>query len=257
MQSYLERVELALNDLRDGKIVIVTDHPDREDEGDFIMAAEKITPEAMNFIIRHSSGIVCLSLQEKQLKQLNLPFMVPPHDNTSLRGTPFMVSIDAREGITTGVSAVDRVNTILAAMAGNAKPDDLDKPGHIFPLCAREGGVLERPGHTEGAVDLAVMAGFKPAAVLCELMNPDGTMTRGKQLQDFAKEHGLIIISIDDIIDYRRFHENLIAEQVSAVLPLESYGQFKLTVAESSEDVASSRIRIGAFFNIARAIAIR
>lgn len=230
MQSYLKRVELAINDLREGKIVIVTDHPDREDEGDFIMVAEKVTPVAMNFIIRHSSGIVCLSLQEKQLRHLNLPYMVPPHENTSLRGTPFTVSIDARQGITTGVSAVDRVKTILAAIDDEVKPDDLDKPGHIFPLCAREGGVLERPGHTEAAVDLAVMAGFKPAAVLCELMNPDGTMTRGKQLQVFAQEHGLLVISIDDIIDYRRFHENLIAEQASAELPIESYGRFKLTV---------------------------
>ncbi len=232
MQSYIKRVDQALNDIRQGKIVIVTDHPDRENEGDFIMAAEKITPETMNFIIRHSSGIVCLSLQEKQLKQLNLPFMVAPHENTSLRGTPFTVSIDAREGTTTGVSAADRARTILAAIDDNAKPDDLDKPGHIFPLCARAGGVLERPGHTEGAVDLSIMAGLKPAAVLCELMNPDGTMTRGKQLEDFAKAHNLLIISIDDIIDYRRFHENLIEEQAQAMLPLESYGQFKLTVVK-------------------------
>ncbi len=230
MQSYIKRVEQALHDIRQGKIVIVTDHPDREDEGDFIMAAEKITSETMNFIIRHSSGIVCLSLQEKQLKQLNLPFMVAPHENTSLRGTPFTVSIDARKGITTGVSAADRMHTILAAIREDAKPDDLDKPGHIFPLCARAGGVLERPGHTEGAVDLAIMAGLKPAAVLCEVMNPDGTMTRGKQLEVFAKAHGLLIVSIDDMIDYRRFHENLIEESAHAELPLESYGQCKVTV---------------------------
>jgi 3,4-dihydroxy 2-butanone 4-phosphate synthase/GTP cyclohydrolase II len=232
MQSYIKRVEQALQDIKQGKIVIVTDHPDREDEGDFIMAAEKITDETMNFIIRHSSGIVCLTLQEKQLKQLNLPFMVAPHENTSLRGTPFTVSIDAREGITTGVSAADRARTILAAIDENAKPDDLDKPGHIFPLWAKAGGVLERPGHTEGSIDLAVMAGLKPAAVICEVMNPDGTMTRGKQLEDFAKAHGLLIISIDDIIDYRRYQENLIEESASAELPLESYGQFKVTVVK-------------------------
>lgn len=230
MQSYLKRVELAIKNIKQGKMVIVTDHPDRENEGDFIMAAEKITPETMNFIIRHSSGIVCLSMKEKQLKQLNLPYMVPPHANTSLRGTPFTVSIDARIGITTGVSAVDRANTILAAIDDYAKPEDLDRPGHIFPLCAREGGVLERPGHTEGAVDLVMMAGLKPAAVLCELMNPDGTMTRGKQLEAFAEAHNMLIISIDDIIDYRRFHENLIEEEVSAELPLEPYGKFSLTV---------------------------
>lgn len=232
MQSYIKRVEQALDDIRQGKIVIVTDHPDRENEGDFIMAAEKITPETMNFIIRYSSGIVCLALQEKQLKQLNLPFMVAPHENTSLRGTPFTVSIDAREGITTGVSAADRARTILAAIDDDAKPDDLDKPGHIFPLWAKAGGVLERPGHTEGSVDLAMMAGLKPAAVICELMNLDGTMTRGKQLEDFAKVHGLLIISIDDIIDYRRFQENLIEEEARAELPLESYGQFRVTVVK-------------------------
>lgn len=232
MQSYIKRVEQALHDIRQGKIVIVTDHPDRENEGDFIMAAEKITPETMNFIIRHSSGIVCLALQEKQLKRLNLPFMVAPHENTSLRGTPFTVSIDAREGITTGVSAADRARTILAAIDDHAKPDDLDKPGHIFPLWAKAGGVLERPGHTEGSVDLAIMAGLKPAAVICELMNPDGTMTRGKQLEDFANAHGLLIISIDDIIDYRRFQENLIEESAHAELPLESYGQFRVTVVK-------------------------
>lgn len=230
MQSYIERVEAALNDLTQGKMIIVTDSPEREDEGDFILPAEMITAENMNFIIRHSSGIVCLSILEQQMKQLNLPYMVPPHENTSLRGTPFTVSIDAKNGITTGVSAIDRVITIQTAIQDNAKPDDLDKPGHIFPLCAREGGVLERAGHTEAAIDLVRLAGFKPAAVLCELMNPDGTMARGRQLVEFAEKHGLNIISIEDLIDYRRYHENLIAEEVSAELPLESYGQFKLTI---------------------------
>lgn len=230
MQSYLKRVELAIQAIKNGKMVIVTDHPDRENEGDFIIAAEKITPETMNFIIRNSSGIVCLSLLEKQLKKLHLSFMIAPHENTSLRGTPFTVSIDAKKGITTGVSAQDRVNTILAAIDENAIPEDIDRPGHIFPLCARDGGVLERPGHTEGAIDLVMMAGLKPAAVLCELMNPDGTMTRGKQLQDFADQHGLLTLSIDDIIDYRRYHENLIVDHASAHIPLEGYGQFKLTV---------------------------
>jgi len=230
MQSYIERVELALKDLRQGKMVILTDNPDRENEGDFIMPAETITPESMNFIIRHSSGIVCLSLMDEQIRKLNLPFMVPPLENTSLRGTPFTISIDAKNGITTGVSASDRVKTVQAAIHDNAVPLDLDRPGHIFPLCAKAGGVLERPGHTEGAVDLVRLAGFKPAAVLCELMNPDGTMAHGKQLEKFAKKHQLTILSIEDIITYRRYHENLIEEEITTELPLDSYGQFKISV---------------------------
>lgn len=230
MQSCIERVEAALNDLRQGRMIIVTDNPDRENEGDFIIPAEKITPETMNFIIRNSSGIVCLSLFETQMKQLNLPFMVPPHENTSLRGTPFTISIDARHEVTTGVSAIDRVKTIQAVINDHAKPDDLDKPGHIFPLCAKSGGVLERPGHTEGAIDLARLAGFKPAAVLCEVMNADGAMAHGRQLEEFAKKHDLNILSIEDIIHYRRSHENLIEEEISTELPLESYGLFKLAV---------------------------
>lgn len=232
MQSYIERVETALEALRQGKMVILTDNPDREDEGDLIAAAETITPEMMNFIIRHSSGIVCLSLFEEQIKRLNIPFMVPPHENTSFRGTPFTISIDAKEGITTGVSAADRVRTIHAAIALDAKPEDLDRPGHIFPLCARPGGVLERAGHTEGSIDLARMAGWMPAAVLCEVMNPDGTMARGVQLEKFAKKHELPLLSIEDIILYRRYQENHIEDAVTTELPLSSYGDFTLTVVK-------------------------
>jgi len=230
MRSYIERVETAINDLRQGKMIILTDHPDRENEGDLIMPAETITPESMNFIIRHTSGIVCLSLFEDALKKLNLPFMVPPSDNTSLRGTPFAVSIDAKENITTGVSAIDRVKTIQAVINPDAKADDLVKPGHIFPLYAKTGGVLERAGHTEGSIDLVTLAGFKPAAVLCELMNPDGTMTQGSQLIEFSKKNEITLLAIDDIIAYRLAHENLIAEEVSTELPLEHYGSFKMTV---------------------------
>ncbi len=230
MQPYVERIESALNELRQGRMIIVTDNPDRENEGDFVIAAETITPEIMNFIIRNSSGIVCLSLFEEDIKRLNLPFMVPPHENTSFRGTPFTISIDAKNGISTGVSAADRVKTIQAAIHPHAKPDDLDRPGHIFPLCARPGGVLERSGHTEGAIDLVRMAGLQPAAVLCEVMNADGTMSRGKQLEKFAKKHQLMMVSIEDIIAYRRHHENHIEEEVSTELPLDTYGTFKLTV---------------------------
>ncbi len=230
MQSYIKRVETAIHDLRQGKMIILTDHPDRENEGDLIMPAETITAESMNFIIRHSSGIVCLSLFEDDLKKLNLPFMIAPQDNTSLRSTPFAVSIDAKEGITTGVSARDRVRTVQTVIRPDAKADDLVKPGHIFPLYAKAGGVLERAGHTEGSIDLIKLAGFKPAAVLCEVMNPDGTMTQGDQLTAFAKKNQITMLAIDDIIAYRLAHENIIADEVSTELPLENYGFFKMTV---------------------------
>lgn len=230
MQSYIERVDIAIHALKQGKMVILTDNPEREDEGDLIMAAENITPEAMNFIIRNSTGIVCLSMLESQLKKLQLPLMVPAGENSSQRSTPFTVAIDARDNITTGVSAADRVTTIHAAIDDHAKPDDLVKPGHIYPLQAKAGGVLERPGHTEGSIDLVSLAGFKPAAVLCEVMNPDGTMARGKQLTQFAEQHQLVMLSIEDIIAYRLAHEDLIAEEVSTDLPIDHYGQFKLTI---------------------------
>jgi 3,4-dihydroxy 2-butanone 4-phosphate synthase/GTP cyclohydrolase II len=220
MLSPLSRVKAALQDLQQGKMVILTDHPDRENEGDLIMAAENITPEAMNFIIRHSSGIVCLSMPAEQLARLHLPFMVAPENNSSLRGTPFTISIDAAADITTGVSAADRVRTVQTACALNAKPDDLVKPGHIFPLQAKAGGVLERAGHTEGALDLVRLAGLMPAAVLCEIMNPDGTMTHGEEIEAFASTHQLKTLSIDDIITYRLTTENNIAEETAATLPV-------------------------------------
>lgn len=232
MQTYISNVEAALEDLRLGKLIILTDNPERENEGDFIFPAEMITPEIMNFIIRHSSGIVCLSMFESHIKHLKLPYMVPAAENTSVRGTPFTVSIDAKQGITTGVSAHDRVTTIYAAIQDDATSDDLVKPGHIFPLYAKDRGVLERAGHTEGAVDLMQLAGLKPAAVLCEVMNPDGTMTKGTQLIEFAKQHDIRILSIEDIISYRTLRENLIAEEASTELPLESYGSLTLTVAK-------------------------
>jgi 3,4-dihydroxy 2-butanone 4-phosphate synthase/GTP cyclohydrolase II len=230
MKSYIDRVEAAITALQQGKLVILTDAPERENEGDLIFPAETITPDIMNFIIRHSSGIVCLSLLEEQLKQLELPFMVPADENTSQRGTPFTISIDAKEGVTTGVSAADRVKTVQVAINSSAQPSDLVKPGHLFPLKAKPQGVLQRAGHTEGAIDIVKLAGFKPAAVLCEIMNADGSMTRGQQLEAFAKENQLVMLSIEDIISYRLAKENLIDEEVSATLPIESLGTFKMTV---------------------------
>ena len=230
MKSAIERVEKAINEFREGKIVILTDHPDRENEGDFIFPAEKITPEVINFMMRFGSGIICLSLTEEKLKKLDLPLMVPAHENTNHHGVTFAVSIEAKEGVSTGVSAIDRVKTILAAVNQHARPQDLVKPGHVFPLQAVNQGVLKRAGHTEGAMDLAWLSGFLPAGVLCEAMNPDGTMMRGKILDAFAKEHQLLVLSVSDLIEYRLGKENLIEEEASAILPLENYGSFKITV---------------------------
>jgi 3,4-dihydroxy 2-butanone 4-phosphate synthase/GTP cyclohydrolase II len=230
MPTAIERVNTAIQDLKNGKMVILTDHPDRENEGDLIIPAEIVTPEQINFMIRHCSGIVCLPMTSAQVKKLQLPFMVPPNHNTSCYGTPFTISIDAKHGVSTGVSAADRTKTIHVAVDETTKPDDLVRPGHIFPLQARDGGVLERHGHTEGSTDLVKLAGFKPAAVLCEIMNPDGTMARGLQLNTFAKTHQLSMLSIDDIITYRLLHEDMIEDTATATVPLEKYGTFKMTV---------------------------
>lgn len=223
-------VEEALQDLKQGKMIILTDDPERENEGDLIFPAELITPAVIQFMIHYGSGIVCLSLTGAQLDQLSLPLMVAPHRNTSQRETPFTVSIEARAGVSTGVSAADRATTILAAVREGARPEDLVSPGHVFPLRAKDGGVLERAGHTEGSVDLVRLAGFRPAAVLCEIMNADGTMARGVQLTEFAQRHQLKMLAINELINYRLRQENLIEETASTTLPLELYGQFCLTI---------------------------
>lgn len=228
MQEATNRILRAIEAFKNKKMVVLTDDPSRENEGDLIIPAECIDESMMNTMIQHGSGIVCLSLTQDRAQKLQLPFMVAPDKNMSARGTPFLVSIDARYGITTGVSADDRVRTILAAVNKEAMPDDLVRPGHIFPLQASEGGVLERQGHTEGAVDLAVLAGFQPMAVLCEIMNPDGTMARGDMLQAFANAHDFVMLSIDDIVQYRLMHEDFIEDSAIASLPLEQYGTFQL-----------------------------
>lgn len=198
LQDRQARIAEALIAMREGRPVILTDDQDREDEADLIVAAERITVPVMAQMIRECSGIICLCLTDEYLQRLNLPPMV--EENESRFGTAFTVSIDARHGITTGVSAQDRVTTVRAAMAPNAKPQDLVRPGHMFPLRAVPGGVLARPGHTEGAVELAQLAGLQPAAILCELMNPDGTMMRGSQILQFAENHDLPLLSIDDLV---------------------------------------------------------
>jgi 3,4-dihydroxy 2-butanone 4-phosphate synthase len=196
-----ERFHRALDDLRRGHPVILVDDFDRENEGDLIVAAEKITPATMAILIRECSGIVCLCLPQETADRLELPLMVP--NNESRFQTAFTVTIEAREGVTTGVSARDRVTTIRAAIADNARPYDLARPGHVFPLRAASGGVLERQGHTEGSVDLARMAGLKPAAVLSEITNPDGTMAKGDDIDQLARKHRMVVLSIAELVEYR------------------------------------------------------
>jgi 3,4-dihydroxy 2-butanone 4-phosphate synthase/GTP cyclohydrolase II len=206
-------------------MVVITDDGDRENEGDLVMAAEKVTPAAINFMAREGRGLVCLSLTEERVRQLHLPLMVV--DNTSPMQTAFTVSIEAAHGVTTGISAADRARTIRAAIAPKAKPSDLSRPGHIFPLRARTGGVLVRPGHTEGSVDLARMAGLMPAGVICEVMNDDGTMARRPDLERFARRHKLILLSIADIITWRMAHEALVHRVGETVIDRPPFGGFR------------------------------
>ena len=201
--SSKERVENALEQLKSGKGVLVTDDENRENEGDLIFSAQHMNVQDMALMIRECSGIVCLCLTNEKADQLELPFMVK--ENTSSFQTPFTVTIEAKKGVTTGVSAQDRITTIKTAVAANAKPEDLARPGHIFPLRANDNGVLGRNGHTEGSVDLMKLAGLQPEAVLCELMNEDGSMAKLDKIISFAQEHDLVVLSIEDIIYYRKF----------------------------------------------------
>ena len=196
-----ERVENAIEALRQGKGILVLDDEDRENEGDLVFAAETMTAEQMAMTIRYSSGIVCLCITDERRKQLDIPMMV--EKNTSQNQTGFTVTIEAAKGVTTGVSAADRITTIKAAIADNAVPADINRPGHVFPLRGREGGVLTRRGHTEASIDLATLAGFKPAGVLCELTNDDGTMARAPDVVKFAREHNMTVVTIEDLASYR------------------------------------------------------
>ncbi|MRS89785.1 3,4-dihydroxy-2-butanone-4-phosphate synthase [Enterobacteriaceae bacterium RIT714] len=203
--SSTDRVELALAALREGRGVMVLDDEDRENEGDMIFAAETMTVEQMALTIRHGSGIVCLCLTDDRRKQLDLPMMV--ENNTSSFGTGFTVTIEAAHGVTTGVSAADRLTTVRAAIADDARPSDLNRPGHVFPLRAQPGGVLTRGGHTEATIDLVTLAGFKSAGVLCELTNDDGTMARAPECIEFAQKHNMAVVTIEDLVEYRQAHE--------------------------------------------------
>lgn len=229
----LNTISEVIEDLKQGKMIIVIDDANREDEGDITIAAEKITPEAINFMLLHARGIICLTITEKRAQELGLAPMVA--NNTSSYKTPFTVTIDAKEGITTGVSAKDRAKTILTAISEDCTPHDLDRPGHVFPLTSQKGGVLVRAGHTEGAVDLARLAGLKPAAVICEVMNEDGSMSKLPDLKKLAEKHNIKICTIADIIQYRRTKERLIEKRVSVNLPT-VYGKFVLHLYRSFTD---------------------
>ena len=230
----IHKIEAALEDIRQGKMVILVDDEDRENEGDLTMAAEKVTPEAINFMAKYGRGLICLSLTEERLNELRLPMMVS--ENTSRFQTAFTVSVDARKGVTTGISAADRATTILTAVDENTQPEDLVSPGHIFPLRARQGGVLVRTGQTEGSVDLARLAGLKPAGVICEIMKDDGTMARMPDLLIFAEEHGVKIVTISDLIKYRLNKESLVRRIVTATIPTKYGGVFTAIAYENDVD---------------------
>ncbi len=224
-------VEEAAEEIRQGRMVVIVDDEDRENEGDLTMAAEKVTPDAINFMARYGRGLVCLALTEERCDELSLPLMSPL--NTSNFGTAFTESIDARRGVSTGISASDRAMTILAAIDPQTRPSDLARPGHVFPLRARRGGVLVRAGQTEASVDLARIAGLAPGGVICEIMNDDGSMARVPQLVEFCREHNLKLLTIAELIRYRMQHERYVRRLAEATLPTR-YGDFRM-IAYSSE----------------------
>ena len=230
----VDSIESVLDDIREGKMVILVDDEDRENEGDLMVAAEKVTTEAINFMATYGRGLICLSLTPERIEELKLPMMVS--DNRSRFQTAFTVSIDARCGVTTGISAADRATTIMVAVDDKAKPEDLVSPGHVFPLRARKGGVLVRSGQTEGSVDLARLAGLKPAAVICEVMKEDGTMARMPDLAVFARRHQLKIVTVADIIKYRMHNESLVRRAAKVTLPTEYGGIFTAIAYENDID---------------------
>jgi len=242
----LDTIEHAIDEIRAGRPVIVVDDEDRENEGDLIFAASKATPELLAFLIRYSSGVVCVPMEGAELDRLGIPLMTP-HNRERMR-TAYTISVDARDGISTGISAADRARTIRVLTDSASESYDLVQPGHVFPLRGREGGVLVRPGHTEASIDLARMAGLTPAAVISELVNDDGTMKRGPELREFADEHGLVLVSIDDLIRYRRRTERQIQRVATTTLPTR-YGDFMAygyrNIVDGSEQLALVRGEIG------------
>ncbi len=234
-------IKEAIEDIRAGKMVVVVDDEDRENEGDLTIAAEKVTPEIINFMARHGRGLICMPMTGERLDELQIPLMVT--NNTSAYGTAFCVSIEAKRGVSTGISAADRCQTVLAAIEPDTKPQDLVRPGHMFPLRASSGGVLQRTGQTEAAVDLARIAGLYPAGVICEVMKDDGTMARLPDLTKFCTQHGLKIITVADLIRYRLRTEQLVSKVAEAKLPTQ-YGSFKLMAFETMTESATHLARV-------------
>lgn len=225
MEKYkFNLIDEAIDDIASGRMVILVDDEDRENEGDLCMAAEKVTPEAINFMAKYGRGLICLSLTPERIEELRLPMMTD--ENTSTFGTAFTVSIEAKKGVTTGISAADRARTILTAIDPKTKPDDLAKPGHVFPLKSKPGGVLQRAGQTEGSVDLTRLARLYPAGVICEIMSEDGTMARVPELMEFAKKHNLKIVTIKDLIKYRMRTESFVRRFATVKMPTEYGGEF-------------------------------
>jgi 3,4-dihydroxy 2-butanone 4-phosphate synthase / GTP cyclohydrolase II len=227
-------VEEAVDRIRSGQMVILVDDEDRENEGDLTMAAEKVTPAAINFMAKHGRGLICLSMTGEQCDRLDLPLMVK--NNTSQFQTGFTISIEAKHGVTTGISAADRATTILAAVADDAKPSDLVRPGHVFPLRARNGGVMVRVGQTEGSVDLAKLAGLKPAGVICEVMDEDGTMARMPALEEFSEKHDIGIVTIADLVEYRMRAESFVHRAAATSIPTNYGGEFEMMAFENDVD---------------------
>ncbi len=236
MGTPFDTIEDALRDIKKGRFVILVDDEDRENEGDLVIAAEKVTPQAVNFMARHARGLICLALTPERVEELQLPQQVV--ENTATFGTAFTVSIDARKGVTTGISAADRATTIHVAIDPKSKPADLARPGHIFPLKAQKGGVLKRAGQTEGSVDLARLAGLTPAGAICEIMNEDGTMARVPELAKFAKAHKLKMVTIKALIEYRMQRETFVKRGASARLPT-MFGEFEVVAFENLVDNAT------------------
>ncbi len=251
----ISKIEAALDDIRHGRMVILVDDEDRENEGDLVAAAELVTPEIINFMATQGRGLICLSLTEARADELDLPLMVT--DNSSSFGTAFTVSIEARQGVTTGISVADRTHTIQVAVADETTARDLARPGHVFPLRAQKGGVLVRTGQTEGSVDLARLAGLKPAGVICEIMNVDGTMARRPQLEVFAAEHDLKIISVADLVAYRMRKELLVRRAAETTIPTPFGGTFHAIVYENDVDHAQHMALIKGEINTAEPVLVR
>ena len=251
----LAKVRDAIDDIRKGRMLILVDDEDRENEGDFCFAAEHVTPEKINFMAKHGRGLVCLSMTEERLRELDLPMMV--EKNTSRFETAFTVSIDASKGITTGISAYDRAHTIRLVADDQTKPEDFVRPGHIFPLRAKPGGVLVRTGQTEGSIDLARLAGLKPAAVICEIMKDDGTMARMPDLEVFAEKHNIKIVAIKDLVSYRLRKESLVEKVAEAVIPSPFGGEFRALVYRSVLDRTEHLAMVKGEFDLEESVLVR